>query len=166
MSGLTIALAQINPCVGDIAGNAALVRASVQRAADAGAGLVAFPEMVITGYPIEDLALRESFQRAAEGAVQDLAASLEADGLGSVTVILGTLGVSRQGMPFNQAVVIRHGRVEAPVAYVNMWGGQDDLVFDGHSFIVGADGRVVASSPGFADDLLLWTLPHLSLIHI
>ncbi|PKQ17660.1 MAG: NAD(+) synthase, partial [Actinobacteria bacterium HGW-Actinobacteria-8] len=47
----------------------------------------------------------------------------------------------------------------APVAYVNMWGGQDDLVFDGHSFIVGADGRVVASSPGFTDDLLLWTLP-------
>jgi len=250
MSGLTIALAQINPCVGDIAGNAALVRASVQRAADEGAGLVAFPEMVITGYPIEDLALRGSFQRAAEGAVQDLAASLEADGLGSVTVILGTLGVSQQGMPFNQAVVIRHGsvearynkhhlpnygvfderrifasgkdrcvitvhdstvgivicediwqdggpvsqmddaniqllvvlngspfeegkghvrrelaarrarEVEAPVAYVNMWGGQDDLVFDGHSFIVGADGRVVASSPGFTDDLLLWTLPH------
>ncbi len=233
MSGLTIALAQINPCVGDIAGNAALVRASVQRAADVGAGLVAFPEMVITGYPIEDLALRGSFQRAAEGAVQDLAASLEAEGLGSVTVILGTLGVSQQGMPFNQAVVIRHGNVEArynkhhlpnygvfderrifasghdrcvvtvhdstvgivicediwqdggpvsqmddaniqllvvlngspfeegkaPVAYVNMWGGQDDLVFDGHSFIVGADGRVVASSPGFTDDLLLWTLP-------
>jgi NAD+ synthase (glutamine-hydrolysing) len=249
MSGLTIALAQINPCVGDIAGNAALVRASVRRAADAGAGLVAFPEMVITGYPIEDLALRGSFQRAAEGAVQDLATGLEADGLGSVTVVLGTLGVSQQGMPFNQAVVIRHGNVEArynkhhlpnygvfderrifasghdrcvvtihdstvgivicediwqdggpvsqmddaniqllvvlngspfeegkghvrrelaarrareveaPVAYVNMWGGQDDLVFDGHSFIVGADGRVVASSPGFADDLLLWTLP-------
>src|SRR5660398_172927 len=54
----------------------------------------------------------------------------------------------------------RAREVEAPVAYVNMWGGQDDLVFDGRSFIVGADGRVVASSPGFADDLLLWTLPH------
>ncbi len=78
MPGLTIALAQINPCVGDIAGNAALVRAWVRKAADAGAGLVAFPEMVITGYPIEDLALRESFQRAAEAAVQDLAANLEA----------------------------------------------------------------------------------------
>ncbi len=249
MSGLTIALAQINPCVGDIAGNAALVRAFVQRAADAGAGLVAFPEMVITGYPIEDLALRESFQRAAEGAVQDLAASLEEDGLGSMTVVLGTLGVSKQGKPFNQAVVIRHGVVEArynkhhlpnygvfderrifasgedrcvvqvrdttvgivicediwqdggpvsqmddanidllvvlngspfeegkgrvrtelarrraaevgaPLAYVNMWGGQDDLVFDGHSFIVAADGAWLANSPGFCDDLLLWTLP-------
>ncbi len=250
MSGLTLALAQLNPCVGDIAGNMANVRASVRRAANAGANLVALPEMMTTGYPIEDLALRESFQRAAERAVQKLAADLEADGLGSITVILGTLGVSKSGKPFNQAAVIRHGRVEArynkhhlpnygvfderrifasgedrcvlpvhdstvgivicedmwqdggpvsqmddatiqllvvlngspfeegkghvrrdlaarrareleaPVAYVNMWGGQDDLVFDGHSFIVGADGRIVASSPGFADDLLLWTLPH------
>jgi len=249
MPGLTIALAQVNPCVGDIAGNAALVREWVRKAADAGAGLVAFPEMVITGYPIEDLALRESFQRAAESAVQDLAAHLEGDGLGSVTVILGTLGVSQKGRPFNQAVVIRHGAVEArynkhhlpnygvfderrifasgedrcvvrvgdarvgvvicediwqdggpvaqmddadidllvvlngspfeegkgrvrtdlarrradevgaPVAYVNMWGGQDDLVFDGHSFMVAADGAWMANSGGFQDDLLLWTLP-------
>ncbi|WP_291378298.1 NAD+ synthase [Demequina sp.] len=249
MSGLTIALAQVNPCVGDIAGNAALVRTSVRQAADAGASLVAFPEMVMTGYPIEDLALRESFQRAAERAVKALASGLEADGLGSTTVILGTLGVSKTGMPFNQAVVIRDGKVQArynkhhlpnygvfderrifaqgadrlvvdvdgrrvgvvicediwqdggpvadmddagidllvvlngspfeegkgrvrtdlarrraaevgaPLAYVNMWGGQDDLVFDGHSFIVAADGEWMANSPGFADALLTWTLP-------
>lgn len=250
MASLPLALAQLNPCVGDIAGNAALVRAHVRKAADAGARLVVFPEMVITGYPIEDLALRESFQRAAERAVTQLAIDLEADGLGGLTVVLGTLGVSQvSGKPFNQAVVIERGQitarynkhhlpnygvfderrifaagedrcvvevagrrigivicediwqdggpvaamadadielllvlngspfeegkgrvrtdlarrraaeVEAPLAYVNLWGGQDDLVFDGHSFIVAADGAWMANSPGFADDLLLWTLP-------
>jgi len=249
MSGLTIALAQVNPCVGDIAGNAALVREHARKAADAGARLVAFPEMVITGYPIEDLALRRSFQRAAEAAVVALAADLALDGLGGLTVVLGTLGVNNAGRPINEAVVIEGGAVTAryakhhlpnygvfderrifaqgdasvtidvdgrrvgivicediwqdggpvaalagadidlllvingspfeegkgrvrtdlarrraaevgaPLAYVNMWGGQDDLVFDGHSFIVATDGAWMANSPGFADDVLLWTLP-------
>ncbi len=249
MSGLTIALAQVNPCVGDIAGNAALVLSRAREAADAGARIVAFPEMVITGYPIEDLALRESFQRAAEVAVRSLAADLVADGLGHLTVVLGTLGVNTDGRPTNDAVVIENGvitaryskhhlpnygvfderrifasgtepcvirvdgrrigivicediwqdggpvaamadadielllvlngspfeegkgrvrtdlarlraaEVDAPLAYVNMWGGQDDLVFDGHSFIVAADGSWMANSPGFADDVLVWTLP-------
>lgn len=249
MSGLSIVLAQVNPCVGDIAGNARLVRETALRAAAHGARLIAFPEMVITGYPIEDLALRRSFQRAADAAVATLAADLAADGLGDVTVVLGTLGVNEEGRPINQAVVIRDGReltrytkhhlpnygvfderrifapgdqtcvidvdgrrigivicedmwhdngpaallapqdielllvingspfeegkgrvrtelarrraaeVHAPVAYVNMWGGQDDLVFDGHSFIVAADGAWMANSPGFADDLLAWELP-------
>ena len=249
MSGLTIALAQVNPCVGDIAGNAALVLARTREAADVGARVVAFPEMVITGYPIEDLALRGSFQRAAEHAVHSLAADLVAGGLGHVTVVLGTLGVNAAGRPTNDAVVIEDGaivaryakhhlpnygvfderrifsagtepcvitvdgrrigivicediwqdggpveamaradielllvlngspfeegkgrvrtdlarrraaEVDAPLAYVNMWGGQDDLVFDGHSFIVAADGSWMANSPGFADDVLKWTLP-------
>lgn len=249
MADLTIALAQVNPCVGDIAGNAALVREWARRAADAGATLVAFPEMVITGYPIEDLALRASFQRAADAAVTQLAADLAADGLADTTVVLGTLGVASSGRPLNQAVVLRDGAVQAryskhhlpnygvfderrifesgtepcvvdvagrrigivicediwqdggpvaqmdaadvemllvlngspfeegkgrvrtdlvrrraaevgaPVAYVNMWGGQDDLVFDGHSFIVAEDGAWMANSPGFEDSLLLWTLP-------
>lgn len=249
MSGLTIALAQVNPCVGDIAGNAALVLARARDAADAGARIVAFPEMVITGYPIEDLALRRSFQRAADQAVRALAADLVASGLGHLTVVLGTLGVNREGRPTNDAVVIQNGaitaryskhhlpnygvfderrifapgtepcvitvdgsrigivicediwqdggpvslmagsaidlllvlngspfeegkgrvrtdlarrraaEVGAPLAYVNMWGGQDDLVFDGHSFIVAADGAWMANSPGFADSLLTWELP-------
>jgi len=53
----------------------------------------------------------------------------------------------------------RAAEVRAPLAYVNMWGGQDDLVFDGHSFIVAADGAWMANAPGFADALLLWDLP-------
>ncbi|WP_430869012.1 NAD+ synthase [Demequina aurantiaca] len=249
MADLKIALAQINTCVGDIAGNTALVLDRCRASHALGAHLVAFPEMTTTGYPIEDLALRESFQRAAEGAVQDIAATLHAEGLGSLTVILGTLGVNTEGRPTNQAVVIQHGdvsarynkhhlpnygvfderrifapgedrcvievngkrvglvicediwqdggpvsqmddadvnlllvlngspfeegkghirtelaqrralEVAAPVAYVNMWGGQDDLVFDGHSFIVGADGRLLAAAPGFTDALVLWDVP-------
>ena len=249
MPPLRIALAQINPCVGDIAGNTDLIMDRCRAARSAGAHLVAFPEMTVTGYPIEDLALRESFQRAAEEAVHRIAADLAAEGLGELTVILGTLGVSRGGRPFNQAVVVRHGAIEArynkhhlpnygvfderrifaagedrcvvdvrgrtvgvvicediwqdggpvaqmddadvqllvvlngspfeegkghvrtelaqrrarevhaPVAYVNMWGGQDDLVFDGHSFVVGADGRQLASAGGFGDALIVWDVP-------
>lgn len=249
MSDLRIALAQINTCVGDIAGNAALVLDRCREAHTLGAHVVAFPEMTTTGYPIEDLALRESFQRAAEASVQQIARTLAAEGLGSLTVLLGTLGVNTEGRPFNQAVVIHggqvtarynkhhlpnygvfderrifasgedrcvidvhgkrvgvvicediwqdggpvtqmddadvqllvvlngspfeegkgHTRVElaqrraaevaAPIAYVNLWGGQDDLVFDGHSFIVGSDGSLLASAPGFTDALLIWDVP-------
>ncbi|MEX0913682.1 MAG: NAD+ synthase, partial [Demequina sp.] len=193
--------------------------------------------------------LRESFQRGAERAVQHIAATLERDGLGHLTVVLGTLGVDAAGRPTNEAVVIEHGgitaryakhhlpnygvfderrifapgtgncvlevngrrvgvvicediwqdggpvatmaaadvqlllvlngspfeegkghvrtdlavmrarEVEAPLAYVNLWGGQDDLVFDGHSFIVGADGHMLAAAEGFADALLVWDVP-------
>ena len=70
---LRIALAQVNPTVGDIDGNVAIVRATARRAADAGAQLVAFPEMMITGYPVEDLVFRESFVAASKAAVADLA---------------------------------------------------------------------------------------------
>ena len=64
MPTLRLALAQVNPTVGDLAGNAALVRQWTRRAADAGAQLVAFPEMMLTGYPVEDLVFRESFVAA------------------------------------------------------------------------------------------------------
>ncbi|WP_062378375.1 NAD+ synthase [Demequina pelophila] len=249
MSTLRIALAQVNPCVGDIAGNTAIIRDRCRTAHALGATVVVFPEMVVTGYPIEDLALRESFQRAAERAVTEIAAGLAEEGLGDLMVILGTLGVSIGGRPFNQAAVLQGGEViarynkhhlpnygvfderrifaagedacvvspasspvgivvcediwqdggpvaqladaglrllvvlngspfeegkghvrtelaarraaevGAPLAYVNLWGGQDDLVFDGHSFVVGADGAVVAAAPGFTDALMVWDVP-------
>src|SRR4051794_30394674 len=113
MPTLRIALAQVNPCVGDIAGNAALVLAACRTAESAGAHLVVLPEMVVTGYPIEDLALRESFQRAAAAAVESIASSLAADGLGRLTVVLGSLGTAADGRPTNRAIVIEHGRVVA-----------------------------------------------------
>ncbi|OCI30914.1 NAD+ synthase [Oerskovia enterophila] len=267
MAELRIALAQIDTCVGAIDQNTAKILEWTRRAAGEGAHVVAFPEMTLTGYPIEDLALRASFRRAAWAAAADVAAQLEREGLGGVTVVLGTVGTAGTpdtperaasgapaDLPTNRAVVIQHGEVlaaydkhhlpnygvfdefrifapgteplvveiegravgivicediwqdggpittlggldeaghgidlllvlngspyeegkghvrtdlaarraaevDAPVAYVNMVGGQDDLVFDGGSFVVGPDGSVLTSSPQFVEDLLVWDLP-------
>jgi NAD+ synthase (glutamine-hydrolysing) len=260
-----IALAQVDTCVGDVDGNARIVLEWARRAAEAGADLVVFPEMTITGYPIEDLALRASFRRGAEAALQRTAATLEAEGLGDLAVLVGSVGeiaprstrrttqpdddrADTRHRPTNQAVLLRHGRVEtrydkhhlpnygvfdeyrifapgdelctvdvagarvgvvicediwqdggpvsrmdaadvdllvvlngspyeegkghvraelaarraaevdAPVAYVNLVGGQDDLVFDGGSFVVGRDGELLASAPQFVEHLLGWDL--------
>ncbi len=249
MPTLRLALAQVNTCVGDLAGNSALIRATCARAAEAGAHLVAFPEMALTGYPIEDLALRGSFQRAVAEELETLAAALVADGHGDLTVVVGHLGTAVLGRPTNSAAVLRGGRVvaryakhhlpnygvfdeyrhfspgtgtlvvevqgqrvgvvicediwqdggpvealaetgidllvvlngspyergksplrrllaqtragevDAPLAYVNLVGAQDDLVFDGASFVLDARGAVVASSPVFESHLLLADLP-------
>ena len=248
MSTLRIALAQINTCVGDIEGNTATILEWCEKAAGHGATLVAFPEMTVTGYPIEDLAFRASFRRAAEHALDGLAAALVERGLGRLAVVVGTLGQSAGGRPTNEAAVLRDGsvlarytkhhlpnygvfdeyrifspghercvfeldkrriglvicediwqdggpvadmddadislllvingspyeegkghvrtelcvrrakEVEAAVAYVNMVGAQDDLVFDGGSFVVGAYGRLLASVPQFDERLLVWDL--------
>lgn len=246
MAELRIALAQIDTCVGDLTGNAAAVADWTRKATDAGARLVAFPEMTLTGYPIEDLALRASFQRAADSAVRALATELAETGLGDVTVVVGSVGTGGGSRPTNRAVVLRGGevvahydkhhlpnygvfdearifvpgeepavvdvdgvrvglaicediwreggtveqlaehgvdlllvingspyeegkthlrlesaaaraaQVGAPLAYVNMVGGQDDLVFDGGSFVLDSDGTVLASAPQFVEHLLVW----------
>ena len=69
MAQLRIALAQIDTCVGDLEANTRAVVDWSRQAADVGAHLVVFPEMTVTGYPIEDLALRASFRRGAEQAL-------------------------------------------------------------------------------------------------
>ncbi|WP_217616105.1 NAD+ synthase [Cellulomonas sp. GbtcB1] len=254
-TGVRVALAQIDTCVGDLAGNADAVLTWARKAAEAGADVVAFPEMTITGYPIEDLALRASFRRGAERALADLARALDDAGLGDLTVVVGTVGERTQrehddapARPTNQAVVLQRGSVHqrydkhhlpnygvfdefriftpggeptvvevagrrigllicediwqdgpvaelsdddidlllvingspfeegkghirtdlaarraaevaAPLAYVNMVGGQDDLVFDGGSFVIGPDGTLLASAPQFVEHLLVWDLP-------
>src|SRR5690242_15019150 len=86
---LRVALAQVDTRVGDLSGNADLVVSWARRAAEAGAHVVVFPEMTLTGYPPEDLVLRESFARASEQAVVDVAARLAADGLGDLAVVVG-----------------------------------------------------------------------------
>src|SRR5438874_604753 len=91
MPRLRLALAQVDPTVGDLAGNAALVREWTRRAADAGAQLVAFPEMMLTGYPVEDLVFRESFVAASRAMLDRLAADLAADGHGEIAVVVGYL---------------------------------------------------------------------------
>lgn len=253
MAATRIALAQIDTRVGDLDGNARKVLDQARRAAEAGADVVVLGEMTLAGYPIEDLALRGSFQRAAAERATRLATELDAAGLGGLAVVVGTLGTvggphpgSTAPRPSNRALVLRGGRVEAsydkrhlpnygvfdeyrifapgstttvfeaagrrfglvvcedvwvdgpvselagvdailvlngspfeagksavrrelvarrareagaPVCYVNLVGGQDDLVFDGASFAVAADGELVARAPAFVEHLLLVDLP-------
>jgi NAD+ synthase (glutamine-hydrolysing) len=108
---LSIAIAQVDPCAGDLAGNSSLIADAVRDAGASGARLVLLPEMVLPGYPVEDLALRGSFRDAAARALTDLATTLEADGLGGVTVVVGTLGTSADGRPQNAAAVLHGGAV-------------------------------------------------------
>jgi NAD+ synthase (glutamine-hydrolysing) len=241
---LRIALAGLNPIVGDLAGNSAAIARAVKAAGSDGANLVVFPEMTVTGYPIEDLALRQSFRRASKAAVIALAKKLVEQGDGDVVAIVGYLDEAdgrpqnvaaiihggeikaryiksrlpnfgvfdeyRNFAPGDQTLVVRiHGvdvgvlicqdiwhddgvvadlaartpglvvvpngspferkkdsqrtqllarqakRFKAPMVYVNMLGGQDDLVFDGGSMAVDIDGELIARSPQFEDGLML-----------
>ncbi|HST48051.1 NAD+ synthase [Jatrophihabitans sp.] len=243
MSVLRIALAQVDLVVGDLDGNCAMVRDRVRQAAAAGAQLVVFPEMTLTGYPPEDLVLRRSFRRASCAALTALATDLAAAGHGGLGVVVGYLDtdggprnaaaflqdgqvvaryfkhhlpnygvfdedryfkagdqltvvrfgdldiglticedVWQDGGPFAAAAVAEVGllvningspyernkddvrltllqrrAVEArsAVVYVNQCGGQDELVFDGDSFVVDADGTLLARAPQFTEGLYL-----------
>jgi NAD+ synthase (glutamine-hydrolysing) len=231
---LRVALAQINPTVGDFAGNAALIQEAVAKAQKQSAEIIVFPEMIVTGYPVEDLALRPSFQAASIAAVEKIASSISGD----IVAVVGYLdkgpknavAIIHQGQikaryfkqhlpnygvfdefrnfkPGDQNLVVRIQGVDvavaicediwhsvdaiaahkpgllvvpngspfernkddvrlalvkkraqeigAPIAYVNMTGGQDDLVFDGDTIVVGADGGVLARSAQFVDQMLI-----------
>ncbi len=240
---LAIALAQVNPVVGDIAGNTRLIRDARARAAAMGADLVVFGELCVCGYPPEDLVLKGAFIDACEAAVNELAAETldgpamlvgapwrVADKVHNAALLLDhgriaatrlkhhlpnygvfdearvfaagphpgpvsfrgvrlgvlicedmwfsdvaeTLGeggaeilVVPNGSPFEMdkpGVRLRHAQARAaetglPLIYVNQVGGQDELVFDGASFVVGGDGRTLASLPAWTEDVVLtrWT---------
>ncbi|MFF2012461.1 NAD+ synthase [Streptomyces sp. NPDC058195] len=250
MPQLRLALNQIDSTVGDLAGNTEAIVHWTRHSAEQGAHLVAFPEMVLTGYPVEDLALRPSFVEASRQALHALAARLDAEGFGELPVVVGYLDRSGTaqprygqpaGSPQNAAAVLHRGRValsfakhhlpnygvfdefryfvpgdSMPVvrvhgvdvalaicedlwqdggrvpaaraagaglllsinaspyerdkddtrlelvrkraqeagcttAYLAMIGGQDELVFDGDSIVVGRDGEVIARAPQFAE---------------
>ena len=106
---LRIALAQLNPTVGDLAGNAAKVRKARAEAAAKKADLVLYPELFITGYSPEDLALKPAFQAAAREAVEDLAKDTADGGPG---MLLGTIWVE-DGKLHNAVVLLDGGRVAA-----------------------------------------------------
>jgi NAD+ synthase (glutamine-hydrolysing) len=255
---LRIALAQVNPTVGDLEGNARIVVEWTRRAAEAGAGLVVFPEMMITGYPVEDLALRASFVDASIATVLATAELLAVERLGGIAVVTGYLDRRTDlaprlgrpaGAPLDAAALLYGGAIKAttakhhlpnygvfdeyryfvpgdklpvfrmpatggqvdvaiaicedlwqdggPVqvtctagasllavpnaspyergkeyireelcarrareagatlAFVNMLGGQDELVFDGGSLVVDATGRTIAHAPQFEEALLI-----------
>jgi NAD+ synthase (glutamine-hydrolysing) len=117
---LRVGLAQVNATVGDLAGNAGIIVEWTRRAAARGARVVVFPEMALTGYPVEDLALRASFVEASIAAVRDVAERLNAEGLGGVAVVVGYLDrraglVPRTGLPagapLDAAAVLHGGQV-------------------------------------------------------
>jgi NAD+ synthase (glutamine-hydrolysing) len=260
---LRIALAQVNATVGDLAGNSDLVLGWTRRAAAQSARVVVFPEMMLTGYPVEDLALRASFVEASVAALTGLAGRLADEGLGGVAVVVGYLDrvaglrprvglpagapqdaaallyggavaitsakhhlpnygvfdeyryfvpgdtlpvfrlaagdptgpgervdiavaicedlwqdggpvvVARQAgagllvvpnaSPYEQGkddsrLLLCQGRAAeagTPLAYANLVGGQDELVFDGDSIIVDAAGELLARGPQFEEALIV-----------
>src|SRR6202044_1636403 len=117
MPQLRIALAQVNATVGDLDGNAAQVLAWTGRAAAQGARVVVFPEMVLTGYPVEDLALRASFVEASIATLRAVATRLADEGLGGIAVVAGYLDrrsdlAARTGLPAGaplDAAALLHG---------------------------------------------------------
>ena len=250
---LRLALAQMNPIVGDIAFNVGMIAQHVAQAHDGAAHVVVFPEMVITGYPVEDLALRPSFRQASKAAISELAKKVKNDGHGELVLVVGYLdevsgAINRlgqpEGAPQNAVAIIHDGVVKAryakhhlpnygvfdefrnfvpgdsslvvrihgidvgiaicediwqeggpvaelamrhtglllvpngspyernkddvrlalvqrrakeagaPLAYVNMTGGQDDLVFDGDTIVVDAQGELISRAPQFTDALI------------
>ncbi|MTA04491.1 MAG: NAD+ synthase, partial [Actinobacteria bacterium] len=110
---MRIALAQINPTVGKLDANADLILANMKQAAGHNVHIALFPEMVITGYPVEDLALRHTFRIASKRAVDDLAARLSSQGLGHIVAVVGYLDESANKKPQNAAAVIYDGAVVA-----------------------------------------------------
>jgi NAD+ synthase len=238
---LKIALAQLNPTVGDIAGNAEKVRQTRKLAAAEGADLVVFPELFIGGYPPEDLVLKPAYQAACRAAVETLARETTQ----APAVLVGTPWVDA-GKLYNAYALLAGGAIEAirykvdlpnygvfdekrvfaagpmpgpilvkgvrigipicediwgpevveclsetgseillvpngspywrgktehrlniavarvvesglPLIYLNMTGGQDELVFDGASFVLNADRTVGAQLPAFRDAVALTT---------
>ncbi|GAA4517608.1 MULTISPECIES: NAD+ synthase [Nonomuraea] len=144
MAQLRIALAQTNPTVGDLAGNADKLVAWTRRAADRGAHLAVFTEMFLTGYPVEDLVLRTSFVDASIAAIEEVALRLDREGLGDLPVVVGYVdraGLAPRvgqpkGAPLDAAALLHRGRVVARTAkhHLPNYG-----VFDEYRYFVRGD---------------------------
>jgi NAD+ synthase (glutamine-hydrolysing) len=241
MTPLRLALSQMDARVGDLEGNAETMKRDLAAAYEAGAQLVIFPELSVTGYPPEDLLLKEHFLRDARAALDDVAA--EARGLvaligfperaedvynalavcadgevqaiyrkvrlpnygvfdevryfqsgrgGAIIEVDGhkigltvcediwvpgspmleealagaTLVVNASASPYHRGKGLQREQMIAQrardnlcaVAFCALVGGQDELVFDGHSFVVDHEGHVIARAHQFAEELLIATV--------
>ncbi len=105
---LLIAIAQLNPTVGDVSGNLAIARRTRQTAGEAGADLVVFPELFIAGYPAEDLVLKPAFLAACQEAVEALAAETAT----GPAVLIGAPWVE-EGRLFNSMMLLEEGKISA-----------------------------------------------------
>ncbi|MFE7747451.1 NAD+ synthase [Streptomyces sp. NPDC057428] len=154
MPQLRLALNQIDATVGDISGNAESIVRWTRHAAEQGAHLVAFPEMVLTGYPVEDLALRSSFVEASREALRTLASRLVDEGFGELPVVVGYLDRSEHtavrygqpaGSPRNAAAVLHRGRIALNFAkhHLPNYG-----VFDEFRYFVPGDSMPVVRVHG------------------
>ena len=254
MSNLRLALAQTNPTVGDLEGNLAQIMVQLKSATEQNVDLICFGEMALTGYPIEDLASRESFLMEAQVALAKLTTELASPEYRGLTVVIGHPMIAPKELQTGWAIaqncasVIRGGKVigkyakhhlpnysvfdeyrifvpgndlltfevnglrvstvicediwqsggpvaqlkdtntdlclilngspfeidkddkrlalvsslatshDCAAAYVNLVGGQDDLVFDGDSIVVNSTGNLVARLKQFKEDLLVLDL--------
>src|SRR5690606_37963237 len=141
---LRIALAQTNPTVGDLPGNADKLVAWARQAAGRGAHLAVFPEMFLTGYPVEDLVLRTSFVDASIAAIEEAALRLDREGLGELPVVVGYVdraGLAPRigqpkGAPLDAAALLHRGRVVVRTAkhHLPNYG-----VFDEYRYFVRGD---------------------------
>ena len=104
-------MAQVNPVVGDIEGNAALIKEAVAESLKSEVDVVLFPEMVLTGYPVEDLALRPAFRKTSIDRVQLLAKEINEIGAGDVLVVVGYL--DEKDKPHNAVALIHGGEIKA-----------------------------------------------------
>src|SRR6266566_1888504 len=115
-SQFLITLAQLNPTVGDVAGNAAKARAARAQAKADGADLMLLPELFITGYPPEDLVLKPAFQAACRAAVEELARET-ADG--GPAVLIGTPWLEDRKL-YNAYCLLDRGIIAAVRLKVNL----------------------------------------------
>src|SRR5882672_11274488 len=113
---LAIAVAQLNPTVGDIAGNADKARRARAQAASDGADLVAFPELFVSGYPPEDLVLKPALQAACRAKIEELARET-ADG--GPAMLIGTPWVEEKKL-YNAYCLLERGVISAVRLKVNL----------------------------------------------
>jgi NAD+ synthase (glutamine-hydrolysing) len=133
-----IALAQINPTVGDIAGNTALIVEAIKRARDSGAQMLALPELAVPGYPPEDLVLKRSFVRANLRAVEEVAAATD-----ELLTLVGFVEAAGNRL-YNAAAICHAGRV---VAVYRKHLLPNYGVFDEHRYFTEGRGHTLLDTP-------------------